>query len=146
MEWVSLAPGALPLVDRKPAREPFGWSRTVSRDHSLSCAPVITPNATLVPVLRLLWPVYRPRDRQDSRLATSGKHAVLELYNQIVARDLDTRENLVSVSDRQSFSTSTLNPEALRGLRIASSDTIYAALSNRRLIGDHRMKLATLCF
>jgi hypothetical protein len=37
--------------------------------------------------------------------------------------------NLVSVSNRQPSSSSTLNPGALRGFRIASSDTIYPALS-----------------
>ncbi len=79
--------------------------------------------------LRLLWPLYRPRDRQDSRLATSGKAGVPGLYNQIVARDLDTRGNLVSVSGRQPSSSSTLPTPRLRGFRIASSDTIYPALS-----------------
>jgi hypothetical protein len=36
--------------------------------------------------------------------------------------------DLVSVSSRRPSSSSTLNPEGLRGLRIASSDTIYPAL------------------
>jgi hypothetical protein len=79
--------------------------------------------------LRLLWPVYRPRERQDSRLATSGNAGVLSLYNQILARDLDTRGNLVSVSGRRPSSSSTFPTPRLRGCRIASSDTIYPALS-----------------
>src|SRR5712692_6781530 len=129
MECVSLAPGTLPLVDRKPARKTvrmfaYRIERSLSQPHA-SDHTENNPCASL----RLLWPVYRPRDRQDSRLATSGKAGVLGLYNQIVARDLDTRGNLVSVSGRQPSSSSTLPTPRLRGFRIASSDTIYPALS-----------------
>ena len=88
-----------------------------------------TDNKPCASLRLLLWPVYRPRDRQDSRLAASDKAGVLGLYNQIVARDLDTRGNLVSVSGRQPSSSSTLPTPRLRGFRIASSDTIYPALS-----------------
>ena len=49
--------------------------------------------------------------------------------------------DLVSVSSRQPSSSSTLNHEGLRGLRIASSDTIYPALLNRCLIGGDKANL-----
>src|SRR5258708_18269884 len=129
MECVSVAPGLWRLLVGSLQGNPFGCSRTVSRDHSLSLHASDHTENNPCASLRLLWPVYRPRDRQDSRLATSGKAGVLSLYNQIVARVPDTRGNLVSVTGRQPSSSVTLPTPRLRSFRIASSDTIYPDVS-----------------